>query len=418
MIKFLKDKWIFLVFVLVVTIILSVSGNINQSTSNAKYRSEISSSDETARVAKWDISTISKQNGATLDLDAGFAKTLGEETEGNWFIEIGNSSEVNAILGTDTTIRLRLDQDNFSASSVDSMGWNFISGATNPVTIEIIVYKGSVDSIVTGYKKGNAAAITKDAFNALSAADKKDYVEVISASAEKYTLLTTTAQTFTKDVESVEGKLVYFYYKDFKLSDLNTIITDEEDREEFTTIDMNDASTNLTICVNWKVASSGSSGGDASLENKKYRTYEVFAESLPTGYTSVYTTSVPKVGESGTITYYIGYKEVGFFDYQIFTSGFGGDGEPSFKFKDDVKGTVNIMYYSELLRDSDKLNAVKNYSTTPTTIEGFEQYCERLRLGVHEEFVDDNEAYQESLTYLDYGLKCAVEFKIKVEQKD
>ena len=98
MIKFLKEKWIFLVFVLVVFGILSISGNFKQSTSSAKYRSEISG-DDSARVAKWDVSTISKQNGATLDLSAGFKKTIGEETEGNWFIEISNQSEVTAILG-------------------------------------------------------------------------------------------------------------------------------------------------------------------------------------------------------------------------------------------------------------------------------------------------------------------------------
>ena len=109
-------------------------------------------------------------------------------------------------------------------------------------------------------------------------------------------------------------------------------------------------------------------------------------------------------------------KEVDFFDYQIFTSSFGGDGEPSFRFKNNITQTYQIVYFSNLSTEQE--NSVKTYSLTPNTIEAFEHAAERLKYFVHIEFVEDNDTFQKSLTYLDYGLKCAVEFNIKVEQKD
>ena len=131
MIKFLKDKWTFLVFVLVVAVILSVSGNINQSTSNARYRSEISSEEDAARVAKWDVSTISKKDGATLELDAGFGTTLSTGSTGTWFIEVSNSSEVTAIMGNDSRVRFRLDHNSFSDESPATWAWNFLYDQVN-----------------------------------------------------------------------------------------------------------------------------------------------------------------------------------------------------------------------------------------------------------------------------------------------
>ena len=418
MIKFLKEKWIFLVFVLVVFGILSISGNFKQSTSSAKYRSEISSNGDSARVAKWDVSTISKQNGATLDLAAGFTKTIGEETEGNWFIEISNQSEVTAILGNSSKIRIRLDQDSFSGTSANSMPWNFLKDSssntiTNPVTLKVTLYKGNYDSVVTGYTNG-INTITKAQFEALSNSEKEAYREVINSSIDKVELSNTTNQTFTKDVESSGGKLVYYYYKDFTFNDIAGLT------DELKTLNMNDSSSNVTLCVNWRVSSGTSSGGSEELETKKYRTYEVFEGSIPEGYKSYYKESVLKtdtLGNSlGNVDYYIAYKEVDFFDYQIFTSSFGGDGEPSFRFKNDITQTYQIIYFSNLSTEQE--NLVKNYSLTPNTIEAFEHAAERLKYFVHIEFMEDNDTFQKSLTYLDYGLKCAIEFNIKVEQKD
>lgn len=417
MIKFLKDKWIFLVFVLVVAVILSVSGNINQSTSNARYRSEISGDDET-RVAKWDVSTISRQNGATLDLSAGFKKTLGEETEGNWFIEIGNSSEVTAILGDNSNIRIRIDHDSYTNKSPETLAWNFLKDSssntiTNPVTLVVTLYKGNIDTVISGYKKGSTT-ITKDEFEVLNESDKKDYIEVINSGVNKVQIVTTSNQTFTRGVESVGGKLVYFYYKDIKISDIAGL------NEAIKTLNMNDSSSNITIGLNWKVSSGVTGSGNTGLETKTYRAYEVFEGSVPTGYETLYTHSVPKKdsqgNDLGNVNYYIAYRNVNFFDYQIFTAGFGGDGEPSFKFKNAVTGTNQIFYYSNLTPA--QITTVNGYSSNPTTIEGFEHYVEKLRYGVHGEFVDDNDTFQKSLTYLNYGLKCAIQFTIKVEQKD
>ena len=410
MIKFLKEKWIFLVFVLVVFGILSISGNFKQSTSSAKYRSEISGDDST-RVAKWDVSTISKKDGAVIELDAGFGTTLDTGSRGNWFIEISNSSEVNAILGNDTTIRFRMDHPSYNGESADTESWNFLEGGNNPVTITVTVYKGTIDSL------------TIDANQ-----------QVTNSGVQVFT---TTAQTFTKAVETVDSKLVYYYYKDIKVSDIPGLT------DTIKTIKMNDSSTNITIGLNWVTGSDTSGTGSTVLDSKIYKAFEIFkSNALPTNYSTAYEEIGRKTyGEDDeAVTYVVAYRDCNFFDYQIFTSSFGGDGEPYFKFK-NTYGAEVIKYYSEIL-DTTEENIVKGYFTFTdtnsngevlnddlvtqvttavngaTNLEALEHIIDSCRFAVHEEFLNDNELYQESLSYLQYGLTCSVQFTLKVEQKD
>ena len=424
MIKFLKEKWIFLVFVLVVFGILSISGNFKQSTSSAKYRSEISG-DDSVRVAKWDVKTISKKDGATIELDTGFGTTLATGSTGNWFIEMSNSSEVNAILGKDSTIRFRIDHSTFDKDSADSMKWDFLKKGevviTNPVTIKVTVYKGTIDSLNIVYQttvenNGTNETITKTKaeYEALTDEQKKAYAEVVTN--EGVQMFTTSAQSFTKAGETVGGKIVYYYYKDIKVSDIAGLT------DTIKTIKMNDSSTNITIGVSWATGQDGGGGSGVS-DSEVYPAYELleFAGStptLPTGYSEV---GRKTLGEGDAAkTYIVAYRNCYFFDYQIFTSGFGGDGEPYFKFDGLYDGTELIIYYSELAKQS-KETIVASYSkdiSAATTEEALQHVVDRYRYEIHKKFLDDNKKFQESLTYLQYGLTCSVQFTLKVEQID
>ena len=410
MIKFLKDKWIFLVFVLVVFGILSISGNFKQSTSSAKYRTDVSGTDS-GRIAKWDILTISKKDGAVIELDTGFGTTLDTGSKGNWFIEISNNSEVNAILSDDTTIRFRMDHPTYDGESSDTESWNFLEGANNPVTITITVYKGAMDSLTID-----------------------DEQQVTNSGVQVFT---TTAQTFIKNNETVGGKLVYYYYKDIKISDIPGLT------DTIKTIKMNEPSTNITIGLNWVTGSDTSGTGSIELDSKIYKAFEILkANALPTNYSTAYKEIGRKTYGEGVdaVTYVVAYRDCGFFDYQIFTSGFGGDGEPYFKFK-NAYGTEVIKYYSEILETAEE-DLVKGYFTFTDTdsngevlndelveqvktavnsaanLEALEHIIDSCRFAVHGDFLNDNDLYQKSLTYLQYGLTCSVQFTLKVEQID
>ena len=428
MIKFLKDKWIFLVFVLVVAVILSVSGNINQSTSNARYRSEISGNDET-RVAKWDVSTISKKDGATLELDAGFGTTLATGSTGTWFIEVSNSSEVTAIMGNDSTVRFRLDHNSFSDESPDTMAWNFLydqvnnQPLTNPVQITATVYKGQSSDLTIKYRKaindgGNVTydVITKAQYDALNAQAKADYAEFVE---EEGTLLFSTEnKTFKIDAETKAGQLIFYYYIDVDFSGLD---------ETIKTLEMNDPTSNFTIAVNW-VTSSDVGGTGGVSETEVYKAFELFkSDQLPDTYSTLYTEVGTKtIQEDGkNITYVIAYKECFFFDYQIFTSGFGGDGEPYFKFPGDYEGSEILVYYSKLFNNDGSLNEYGNDVSTYsknidscTTVEELQHVVDVYRYEEHKKFVEDNKLFLQSLSYLQYGLTCSIEFDLKIEQKD
>ena len=428
MIKFIKDKWIFIVFVLVVTVILSISGNINQSTSNARYRSEISGDDET-RVAKWDVTTISKKDGATLDLEAGFGTTLSTGSTGTWFIEVSNSSEVTAIMGNDSNVRFRLDHNSFSDESPSTMAWNFLYDAntsqplTNPVQITVTAYKGQSSDLVIKYRKavnvgGNLTydVITKAQYDALNAENKADYAEFVDA--EGTVIFTTEDKVFKRGAETKAGQLVYFYYLDVDFSGVS---------EAIKTLEMNNPSSNFTLAVNW-VTSNDVGGTGGVSEAEVYNAYELFESTqLPDSYSTLYTEVGRKTinvdGEN--ITYVIAYKKCYFFDYQIFTSGFGGDGEPYFKFPGDYAGSEILVYYSKLFSTNGSLNDygrdVSTYSKNIngcTTVEELQHVVDVYRYEVHNKFVEDNELFLQSLSYLQYGLTCSIEFDLKIEQKD
>ena len=428
MIKFIKDKWIFLVFVLVVTVILSISGNINQSTSNARYRSEISG-DDAARVAKWDVSTISKKDGATLSLDAGFGTTLSTGSTGTWFIEVSNKSEVNAVLGNDSTVRFRINHSSFSADSPSTMAWDFLKDSTsgltltNPVQISVTVYKGQASDLTIKYRKpvlvdGNITyqEITKTQYDALNNEAKADYSEFVDATGTL--IFTTENRTFQKGAETKAGQLIYYYYVDVDFSSVS---------EAVKLLKMNDPSSNFTIAVNW-VTSSDVGGTGGVSEAEIYNAYELFESTqLPDNYSSLYTEVGRKTlrVDGKDVIYIIAYKKCYFFEYQIFTSSFGGDGEPYFKFPGDYAGSEILVYYSKLFNSNDSLNdygrAVSTYSkniNSCTTVEALQHVVDVYRYEVHNKFVEDNELFLQSLSYLQYGLTCQVQFNLKIEQKD
>ncbi|MBQ2892476.1 MAG: hypothetical protein IJE45_06245 [Bacilli bacterium] len=501
MIKFLKDKWIFLVFVLVVFGILSISGNFKQSTSSAKYRSEVSGTDS-GRIAKWDIKTISKKDGAEISLDTGFGTTLSTGSTGNWFIEISNSSEVNAALSNDTTFRFRIDHTTFDGTE-ETINWNFLKDSeleviTNPVTIKITIYKSTIDSLNIAYQTTTivddnpvVTTITKAQYDAKSDEEKKAYAEVVTNSG--YEVFTTTAQSFNLDSEEVHGNLVYYYYKDIKVSEIAGLT------DAIKKLTMNDTNSNITIGINWATGQD-KGGGTGVSDTKVYKTFEIFdANDLPNDFTAKYEEigrktygkclghegehthiECPQCGlcvdancngqdsekclgheehvhticaECGLCmdkncdgpdeakTYVFAYRDCYFFDYQIFTSSFGGNGEPYFKFIGDYQGSELIKYYSEIIETEDE-NTIKAYlSFTDTDANGtiseteimnqitaavtdapnykrLQQILDFCRYNVHGEFIHDNDLYQESLSYLQYGLTCSVQMTIKVEQLD
>ena len=440
-----KYVWYIVVLVFLVGIII-LTNTIKMTSSTAKYHSEVAAFDE-SRVAKWNIDYLSSHMGKTLDIKSSINKTLDAENIGNWFVEVTNNSEVSAHLDKNSYIRFRIDHSTYDKDSPSTISWNFLKDSSsnpivNPVTLKVTLYDKTIDDLIVSYKKGSTN-ITKDAYNALSEAEKNGYIEVLNSSAFSKELFITTDITLTKGLDPLEN--TYYYYTDVKMADLVFSSDEEIKAQEKNLLELLVSETNktFTVCISWTVDQDSQSGGDGTLDTKKYNAYEVLNQDEDrTGYI------IDGTYKIGDATYYIAHRSLDFFNYQIFTSGFGGDGEPYYEFDGSVVGSKVLVYHSRLDTEgyTSKVLGYKNdhgVSITETTTDGvktktynvgttlstrsssgtltlqdLQEAVDYFVYDVHKEFINDNKSFQESLTYLSYGLSCKLQFHLIISQME
>ena len=131
-----------------------------------------------------------------------------------------------------------------------------------------------------------------------------------------------------------------------------------------------------------------------------------------------YLTKSTTIEESFVIdgkTYYIVSTKLNLYEYNVYFHS-NPIGEPLFTFTNALGKEITVRY--KLLTTEQK-NTIMGYtvSTNPTYSE-LTKMIEKLTLEQYEKFVLDNIKAMTNASYLEYGLKCRIEFELYVEQVD
>jgi len=443
--KLLKNKKFVLYATLIIVVLLMwACGSLNTTKSSASYKSEISSTDSTAKVAKWNIIDVAKKKGTNVDLEVGFSEKITDTDSGrsgDWFLELDNQSEVNAKIDLDSKISLQLHHDTFTG--LKNTDWNFL-GSVNPLKFTISLYQGSIDDVVS-YNDG-VNYITYDTYNGLSKEQQKNYTQQFDSS--KLICLainTNTVPSFTSST-LIGGKVVYFIEVTLK-----DIITDEsliemlefglgEDRvskvlhlswdiddssiitvtnyNDLSKLSSNQKSESYTYVVSstgkkYRYDSSSSSFIEIVVSNDLYKRYElstikgdIVDGTDPDGYKV-------QMGNDDEI-YYLNEISCDFAEYFLFSHG-----EPVYTFG-------NSMIRFSLLSDEQKTQVqnrtIKNENSgAPTesmTFSDLKLYLEKLEYPQYDRFQGDYVSFASGSVYLSYGLSCKFVLDLKVVQVD
>ena len=279
----IKKAYIFAFAFVVLVVLLAISGTKSSKT-DAKYFTELDSDATTARVAKWDIKGVTKRDGKSINLAAGFSKKLNEGDTGSWYFQISNYSEVYAAISKRSKIRFRLDNDGYTDTSVNEIKWDFLEDLSNnpienPISFEVNIYNSSVENLLTYQLKSNPSeVISYDAYSQLT--NKADYDEVINSNVANCELFKTSSSlTFKKAFEKDEnGKTIYFYYADLSFEN----ITDSQ-LDEILKLGLGDTREDVTMQIKWNI---GQNVGGGSISNNTYKIYELTDNLLNATYKS------------------------------------------------------------------------------------------------------------------------------------
>lgn len=279
----IKKAYIFAFAFVVLVVLLAISGTKSSKT-DAKYFTELDSDAITAHVAKWDIKGVTKRDGKSINLAAGFSKKLNEGDTGSWYFQISNYSEVYAAISKRSKIRFRLDNDGYTDTSVNEIKWDFLEDLSNnpienPISFEVNIYNSSVENLLTYQLKSNPSeVISYDAYSQLT--NKADYDEVINSNVANCELFKTSSSlTFKKAFEKDEnGKTIYFYYADLSFEN----ITDSQ-LDEMLKLGLGDTREDVTMQIKWNI---GQNVGGGSISNNTYKIYELTDNLLNATYKS------------------------------------------------------------------------------------------------------------------------------------
>lgn len=279
----IKKAYIFAFAFVVLVVLLAISGTKSSKT-DAKYFTELDSDATTARVAKWDIKGVTKRDGKSINLAAGFSKKLNEGDTGSWYFQISNYSEVYVAISKRSKIRFRLDNDGYTDTSVNEIKWDFLEDLSNnpienPISFEVNIYNSSVENLLTYQLKSDPSeVISYDAYSQLT--NKADYDEVINSNVANCELFKTSSSlTFKKAFEKDEnGKTIYFYYADLSFEK----ITDSQ-LDEILKLGLGDTREDVTMQIKWNI---GQNVGGGSISNNTYKIYELTDNLLNATYKS------------------------------------------------------------------------------------------------------------------------------------
>ena len=268
----IKKAYVFAFAFIVLIAMLAVSGTRSSKT-DAKYYTELDSDATTARVAKWDIKGVTKRDGKSINLAAGFSKKLNEGDTGSWYFQISNYSEVFAAISKRSKIRFRLDNDSYADTSVNEIKWDFLEDLSknpieNPISFEINIYNSTVEDLLTYRLKSDPSiVISYDAYSQLT--NKADYDEVIDTSVANCQLFKTSSSlTFNKAFEKDEnGKTVYFYYAELSFENIS-----DSQLDEILKLGLGNTKADVTIQVKWNI---GRNAGGNSINDNNYKVYEL-----------------------------------------------------------------------------------------------------------------------------------------------
>ena len=394
----IEFKYVMILLVVVIGVMLALSGTMMETKTMTAYKTTIDGSDS-ARVAKWDVVGLTKNNAANMNLNAGFSQEVKES--GNWYFEIENKSEVNAIINNKSTVKFRLMHSSFQDNKNDTISWNFLNGKTNPVEFTIYAYNASANTMLTYKHKETNSEIKYDEYFALSTQKKLEYTEQFDKGTVTETNLGQISElTFKKKSEVIDGQTVYFYEATIDLSKL----TDAE-----SILGLGVTKTNTTFRVHWSVSAEGDSQIPQEVLNRKYYKYVISdTNTAIDGYS-------PMTGNyndgNGTPQYIFQSTDgVDFFTYLKYTSTLGG--QPMFEFLNST-GTQTLLVAFDKLSVEQK-NTILSYSGSSVA----RQYWEYLTYKQYTTFASDNILLQDNLAYMSYGLKVQMIFNITVEQVD
>lgn len=402
-----RSKYWICFILLGIGIMLFCLADFEKNSTRAAYHTEVGNTAHT-RVAKWDITGVTRKEGKQIDMSAGFAQNIITGT-GNWFFEMENQSEVRAKINEkDSFVRFRLDHDSYSSKSKNTISWNFLNNEANqtienPVTFRIMLYKGRIEDIVQyRHIENKMNVLSYEQYWALPNQDEQtNYQEEIKENIKGTEMFITSNQTFVKAQEIVNARQIYYYYTDINLTQLENDILD---------LGLAQPEQNVTIQVNWQVQADFIKDQTDVEKDSMYCRYQLYLDTIPTGYQRV---------DSYVIngkTYIIAQQELPFFEYQKYTSSLGG--EPLFSFKDensylpDAKLLVRYSELTDLQRQT-----ILSYQSAES-VEDLQHLIEKYEYQQYTSFLLDQEKSLQVLTYLNYGLKCSIEFHFKVEQVD
>ena len=430
-------KYLMIFLIIIIGLMLTCSGAFTEVTTYTAYRTEIVGED-TINIAKWDVVGLTKNKGANIDLNVGFAQEV--TTDGNWYFEIENKSDVSAIINKSSTIKFKLLHSAFE-SFADTVSWDFLgTGKDNPVQFTISAYNAKAEDLLTYKHKTNGTILSHSEFSTLSVQDRLNYEEIFTqGSAIETVVAYTDSLSFTKKSEIVDGETIVFFETSVTMNNL----TDDE-----INLGQGVDKSNTTFRVKWTVGSetdndtfycykcrailNGQKNGSVdfhtgvsnwnctnchndliiesfdTIMNSKYYRYLISdsADAIE-GYTLL-SGSFDKV--NGIDQYLFKSNEgVDFFTYLKYTSSLGG--QPMFEFLNAI-GTQTILIPFESLTD-DQRNEIKGYSVNSGEAK---HAWEKLTYEQYEVFERHNIRLQDNLAYMSYGVKLQIIFDIMVEQ--
>lgn len=355
----IKKAYIFAFAFVVLVVLLAISGTKSSKT-DAKYFTKLDSDATTARVAKWDIKGVTKRDGKSINLAAGFSKKLNEGDTGSWYFQISNYSEVYAAISKRSKIRFRLDNDGYTDTSVNEIKWDFLEDLSNnpienPISFEVNIYNSSVENLLTYQLKSNPSeVISYDAYSQLT--NKADYDEVINSNVANCELFKTSSSlTFKKAFEKDEnGKTIYFYYADLSFEN----ITDSQ-LDEMLKLGLGDTREDVTMQIKWNI---GQNVGGGSISNNTYKIYELTDNLLNATYKSYDLVKNNSIYISyDLVDYYNNYTSEPTFSLQSITFDYYDN---KWNSKDATISALSSKKYSELTSDDiAKLESCSVYET-------------------------------------------------------
>lgn len=381
--KFVFKMLSIIIFALIVSTLLA--SNIF-----AKYLTG-ESSDDDARVAKWNISfsdDTEKFNSiiSSTHLEAG--------SKGEWGLDIANKSEVAAIFSEDSNIKIRLQSPDFHIEH-EHNSWDFLvdenhNHIDNPINFKAVMYNCSItelNSAIANNTIGNIEAI--EIFNTSTNADEQLPFKMIIDNGEVY----------FECVVDVGEKL---------------------DNDKFF---LDSGTGKACLKIFWEVDKDKVEGAVST--NVSFRSFHLVKKSE---YDSEYDhTKNPILQETDTsgnvkdvivtidsVQYVIACKTYDYFEYLIYTSSLGGEIMITCTDTDNKKEYIRRC---TKLSDAEKTELINRDLTNPT-IKSVEKYIEKLEYEEFNKFLKIKKEYSLVTGYLGLGLECRIVLNIKIEQVD